>query len=631
MATPSRVRALEFPSGLEWLNTQGALRLADLRGKAVILDFWTYCCINCMHVLPDLKRLESKYEKELVVIGVHSAKFPNERVTENIRQAILRYEIAHPVVNDNELKIWQAYGVRAWPTWVLIDPEGNIAGIYPGEGNYDEVDNKIGQTVSYFRTKGLIKEEPLTLLLERNRLGPSPLSFPGKVLADASKDRLFIADSNHNRIVITRLDGEVIAVAGCGQIGSKDGPFSGASFYHPQGMALSGETLYVADTENHLLRRLDLEARTVTTLAGTGKQGGFLSVGGLGTKSDLNSPWDLALVADTLYIAMAGPHQIWAMDLGTGLVYPYAGSGREGCKDGPLDSSEFAQPSGLTTNGNRLYVADSESSSIREIDIQKERVHTLVGLALFEFNDRDGQGDAVRLQHPLGVLYHEGLIYVADTYNHKIKIVNPKDRTSRTFLGTGRPGHKDSEGAQLYEPGGISFAQGRFYIADTNNHAIRIAGSDTKVATLTLKGLSSPKKVETLLLPGAEEVPLSLKTLQADSPGQLTLDLTLPEDYHLTPTAPLLYKIEVEKGLNLDEAGEIIQLEHPQLPITLPFKTAAEAVETSLKVSLTFYYCRTDNQGVCLAKSLLWRQPLKIELEGKETKLILSYRVKEKG
>lgn len=489
MATSAGVKAPEFPQGLEWLNVTAPLQLADLRGKVVLLDFWAYCCINCMHGIPDLKKLEAKYPKELVVIGIHSAKFFNEKVTENIRQAVMRYEIEHPVVNDSELRIWRTYGARAWPTWIMVDPEGYVIGMYTGEGNYEEVDRKISDTIAYFRTKALISEEPLPLLLEKTRPGPSLLLFPGKVLADPEKDRLFIADSGHNRLVITRRDGQVIDVAGTGEIGAKDGPFDGAQFNHPQGMALENDTLYVADTENHLIRGLDFKVRTVTTVAGTGRQGGFLSVGGMGTRADLNSPWDLTLVGDKLYIAMAGPHQVWAMDLATGLVYPYAGKGREGRRDGPLDSSEFAQPSGLTTDGEKIYVADSESSSIREIDINKERVRTIVGLDLFEFGDSDGKGEAVRLQHPLGVLYHDGLLYVADTYNHKIKVVDPRERTAKTFLGTGVPGHRDGEGAEFYEPGGVSFAGDRFYIADTNNHALRVVEPFGKVNTLVLSGL----------------------------------------------------------------------------------------------------------------------------------------------
>lgn len=622
-----RVRAPEFPEGVEWLNTDRPLRLADLRGGFVLLDFWTYCCINCMHVIPDLKRLEKSYPNELVVIGVHSAKFPNEKVTENIRQAIMRYEIEHPVVNDNELEIWWSYGVRAWPTQVLIDPEGNVIGVYTGEGNYETIDRQLRESLAYFRSKGVpVGAYNYTPLLERNRLGPSPLSFPGKILADPEKDRLFISDSNHNRIIISTVEGEVIDIAGSGEMGRQDGPFEQASFFHPQGMALSasgGEALYVADTENHLIRRLDLQARTVTTIAGTGRQGGFLSLGGLGTRAELNSPWDLCLVGDKLYIAMAGSHQIWVMDLTNALVQSFAGSGREGRVDGSLEGSAFAQPSGIATDGKSLFVTDSESSSVREINLQTERVSTIVGQALFVFGDVDGQGDRVRLQHPLGILFHKGLLYVADTYNHKIKLIDPEKRTCKTFLGDGRPGYRDGAQAQFYEPGGLAYAGGKLYIADTNNHVIRV-WDNKEVSTLRLTGLKSPEKRPTIgfLLPGAKEINLSTQTLSTNSTGELIIDLHLPEGYHLSPLAPLLYSIDSQGNLVLEGEGEVVRLEGPALPIRIPFKTPGEGREFPLRLSVTFYYCREDNQGVCIADSAVWNIPIKLSAQG-ETSLRL--------
>src|SRR3972149_1096783 len=313
-AQKKSVPAPELSGGASWLNVSKLLTLADLRGKVVLLDFWTYCCINCMHIIPDLKKLEAKYPKELVVIGVHSAKFQNEREAENIRQAILRYEIEHPVINDSNLAIWQAYGARAWPTLVLIDPEGNIVGSDTGEGHYETLDKLIGKLVSEFRSKNLINEKPIPLSFEKHKLGPSFLSYPGKVLADEASNRLFIADSNHNRIVITNLEGDVLDIAGNGETGRNDGDFKDASFHHPQGMTLRGDNLYVADTENHLIRKLDLKAKTVKTIAGTGKQAAFMDTGGMGTFSSMNSPWDPAYVEGQLYIAMAGAHQIWVMD-----------------------------------------------------------------------------------------------------------------------------------------------------------------------------------------------------------------------------------------------------------------------------------------------------------------------------
>ena len=319
------------------------------------------------------------------------------------------------------------------------------------------------------------------------------LSFPGKVLADAAGDRLFISDSNHNRILITYLDGVVREIIGSSAVGLDDGDFAVATFSHPQGMALAGEVLYVADTENHALRRVDLAAGTVETVAGTGNQGYTREGRGPGRSIALSSPWDLVYHDGALYIAMAGTHQLWSMAFADGTIGTYAGSGQESLIDGPLASAALAQPSGITTDGDQLYFADSETSSVRAADLDPMgRVRTIVGLDLFMFGDVDGSEDNVRLQHPIGITWFDGTLDVADTYNHKIKRVLPATRSAFTLLGTGEPGHRDGPGrqARFDEPSGLSIANGRLYIADTNNHCVRVADLDTgEVSTLELTGL----------------------------------------------------------------------------------------------------------------------------------------------
>ena len=489
-----RPEAPELEGGVAWLNTAGPLRLKDLRGKVVLLDFWTLCCINCMHVLPDLAKLEKKYPNELVVIGVHTAKFDNEKNTESIRKAILRYEVSHPVVNDANQRIWQTYGSRSWPTLCLIDPEGYVVGATSGEGNYELLDRVIGKLIKAAKEKKTLNDKPLKFQLARGQeSGDSPLFFPGKVLADPAGKRLFIADSTHHRIVITDLDGKKIAVAGLGEPGKDDGPFAKARFNDPQGMALRGDRLYVADRRNHEIRVLDLKARTVQTIAGLGVQGADREMGGPALKTGLNSPWDLLLHKDRLYIAMAGHHQIWVMDLERGIVAPYAGNGRENIRDGTLLTSCFAQPSGLTTDGKTLFVADSEVSAVRAVSLDGgDEVKTLVGEGLFEFGDKDGEGRSVRLQHALGVAYHDGKLYVADTYNSKIKLLDPVKKTCTTFLGGETEGWL--AGPLFSEPGGICYADGKLYVADTNAHRIRVVDVKTKsVSTLKLQGVEAPK------------------------------------------------------------------------------------------------------------------------------------------
>ena len=444
-----------------------------------------------MHVFPQLRKLEQKYPNELAVVGVHSAKFTSEKDTENLRKAVLRYELEHPVVNDSEFEVWRSYGCRAWPTLMFLDPEGKVIGKQEGEITFEEFDPLIQQMVQEFDDKGLLDRTPLTHTRERE--SGSPLSFPGKLLADEGSGRLIIADSNHNRIIVATLEGEVQAIIGSGEVGLADGDFSTARFDHPQGLALEGETLYVADAENHAIRRVDLAGHSVETVAGTGRQARANRQGGAPLSSDLNSPWDLWLHEGVLYIAMAGMHQLWHLDLKGNQVLPYAGNGREAPVDGALMSASLDQPSGITSNGQTLYFADSEASAIRSADLSPDgRVATIVGSDLFVFGDVDGTGDAVRLQHPLGIDHHDGVLYVADTYNNKVKRLFPNTRSVVTLLGTGEPGHQDGDAAEarFHEPSDVSVAAGRAFVADTNNHAIRVADLETGVvSTLELRGI----------------------------------------------------------------------------------------------------------------------------------------------
>ncbi|MBD2510847.1 redoxin domain-containing protein [Nostoc muscorum FACHB-395] len=493
-----RVRAPELPHNYSWFNTDKPLSLKQLKGRVIILDFWTYCCINCLHILPNLKYLEQKYKDSLTVIGVHSAKFDNEKETENICQAILRYDVEHPVIVDSNFRLWEEYAVRAWPTLIIIDPEGYVIGQISGEGNRDTLDELIQKLIQQHQDKGTINFQELSLILEKQRQPLiTPLAFPGKVLA--TQAGLFIADSGHHRLIMSSFDGEILHLIGTGKSGLTDGAFNEAQFFAPQGMAYDAENqiLYVADTENHTLRRVDLKRQVVSAIAGTGEQSRNIHPhGGVGLETALNSPWDLVKVGNTLFIAMAGPHQIWEMDLETSMIKTYAGTGAEACVDGSLTESAFAQPSGISTDGKELYIADSEVSSIRGVGIvEPYQVRTVCGSGgLFGFGDVDGQGEDVRLQHCLGVEFAQNFIWVADTYNHKIKLVSPSGNC-QTVLGDGIAGLQDGQGknSRFFEPSGLSASSSYLYIADTNNHAIRRLDLNTfEVTTLEFFGLCAP-------------------------------------------------------------------------------------------------------------------------------------------
>lgn len=507
----------------DWVNSEPLTLKKDLKGKFVLLDFWTFCCINCQHILPELEKLEEKYPKQLVVIGVHCAKFENEKRIANVRSAVLREEILHPVLNDPEHDVWNTVGVSSWPTTLLIDPEGYAVHLRGGEFKAKEYEEILDKAIPYYRKNKTLDETPLTFKAEAKKAETSPLWFPGKVVADNDQKVLYIADTNHNRIVIADFSGKLIDTIGTGARGLTDGDYATAEFHHPNGMARVGDWLYVADTENHALRKINLKENKVVTVCGDGTQAaagfpGMKARGAAGPgkfsadpkKTKMASPWDLWVHDDALYIAMAGPHLIWKMPLDEKSISHYAGNGAEDIVDGKLNpprgpyregGASFAQPSGLTADDKWLYVADSEGSSVRMVPFDpKKDVETLVGTAdlpsgrLFKFGDKDGKPGKAMFQHCLGVAYADGKVYVADTYNNKVRVIDVKSRETTTLAGTGNEGSGDSP-AEFDHPGGISIAEGKIYLADTNNHAIRVVSiEDGSTTTLTIEGLKPPEK-----------------------------------------------------------------------------------------------------------------------------------------
>ncbi len=608
--------APEFPADVEWLNTDKPITMASLKGKVVLLDFWTYCCINCMHVIPDLKKLEAKYPKELVVIGVHSAKFENEKQTDNIRQAIMRYEIEHPVINDRDMTVWRAYGARSWPTLTLVNPLGKTIGFLSGEGIYEVFDQIIGETIRRFDAKGQIDRTPLALKLEKSK-GPRPLfAYPGKITGDAKSKRLFFSDSNNNRLIVTSLDGEILEVIGDGEIGLRDGDFATARFFRPQGLCFdtAKNALYVTDTENHAIRKVDLGKKTVETLAGTGRQSRRHNVEGVGRAVDLNSPWDLLLIGDTLHIAMAGPHQLWTLDLKTLAAKVYAGTGRENITDGPLKECALAQPSGITTDGKKLFFADSEVSAVRTADLAPDgRVETLIGEGLFKFGDVDGKFPAARLQHCIGVAWHDGFVYVADTYNHKIKRVAPQTKELTTFIGTGKSGAADGErlAATLNEPNGLCFVGDTMYVADSNNHLIRACDLKTgKVSTLAFRGLDKLARRKSPEFSG-EEVRLGAVRISPKAKA-LTLDVLLPAGTKLNLAGPSNLKATSADVKTVEVGAFNGTMKEAKVSVPIAVKPG----QTTVTLDADVYYCSKANEGLCYFKSARLHLPVEVAEAG---------------
>ncbi|MEV0282729.1 NHL domain-containing thioredoxin family protein [Kribbella sp. NPDC050820] len=452
------VRAPEL-RGRAWLNTGGkSYSISDFRGRHLLLDFWTFCCINCLHVLDELRPLEEKYGDALVIVGVHSPKFAHEGEEAAVRAAVERYEVGHPVLDDPELITWQNYTARAWPTLVLVDPNGYIVAQYSGEGHAHALDAQLAELIAEHEQAGTLTRGKSPYVAPAPE--PTDLRFPAKVVA--LDNGFLVADAGNHSIVELAADATtVVRRFGTGHRGFADGPADQATFSEPNGLtrlpadvaAELGYDVVVADTVNHALRGINLETGHVTTLVGTGKQW----MDGDGTDV-LSSPWDVAWWQDKVWIAMAGVHQLWTFDPFAKVTEVAAGTTNEGLRDGALDQAWFAQTSGLAVDGDRLWLADSEISALRWIDTE---VHTAVGTGLFDFGLRDGKASDALLQHPLGVtVLPDGSIAIADTYNGAVRRFDPRTEVVDT-MATG-----------LAEPSGAVVVGNELLVVESAAHRL---------------------------------------------------------------------------------------------------------------------------------------------------------------
>lgn len=436
-------------------------------------------------------KLEQRYPHELVIIGVASPKYPAEGVADNLRHAVQRLHIEHPVVSDPDHVVWDSYAVNAWPTLVFISPQGEVLGANAGEVPFEALDQVVGEIVQEYDREGALSRVTLDLQVTAPSRPADTLSFPGKVLV--AEDHLFIADSGHHRMLIADQAGRVEEIVGDGQPGFADGGYAEAQFDSPQGMALSPDgMLYLADAENHTIRVIDLDRRRVSTVAGNGEQAYRLRRAGPAREISLSSPYDVAVEGQSIYIAMAGLHQIWRLDLAAGTAGVWAGTGHEGIRDGNVQNAWFAQPMDLSLSDDVLYVSCGETQVIRAIDIPRGTVSTIAGRGLFEFGDVDGPAEVALLQHNQGVAAAGDTLYVADTYNNRIRAIDLATATVTSPYGSGQVGMLDGPGrnARFDEPAGIYLAGNTLYVADTNNHSIRTVDiASGHVRTLDISGL----------------------------------------------------------------------------------------------------------------------------------------------
>ncbi|MCG7427672.1 redoxin domain-containing protein [Helcobacillus sp. ACRRO] len=545
LATPERPDAPEL-RGRSWLNTGGAaLTLDDLRGKVVVLDFWTFCCVNCLHVLDELRPLEEEFGDVAVVVGVHSPKFEFERDPDALAANCERYDVHHPVLDDPELRTWTAYGAKAWPTLIVLDTHGRIAASMSGEGHRENLRGIIERLAAEGKSDGSLRRGPAPTVIEEREL--QPLRFPSKAVR-LNDGRWAVSDAGQHRVVITEADGSTVSeVIGTGQRGWADGEAGEAQFAEPNGIAVlppevadeCGYDLVVADTANHRLRGIALgharllrsrTASVVRSLAGTGRQWmqgePLASFSGSPLAFSLSTPWDLQYdpVSRQVLITMAGIHQLWAYtpavvdDNGefgdTGAIGVIAGTTQEGSVDGPLHDSWWAQPSGITVDGSgSLFVADSETSAIRMVDHERQAVTTLAGAGLFDFGYVDGPLETARFQHPLGItVMTDGRIAVADTYNGAIRIVDPS-QDSVVTIATGLNEPSDVQNADPID--GVA----QLMVVESGAHRIN--------------WISAAPAAEQHIDTGAQETQRPVTDVPAD--GRLRVDVlfTPPEGHKL--------------------------------------------------------------------------------------------------
>ena len=641
------VECPDFAKGSDWINSRPLSLNNELKGKVVLLDFFTYCCINCQHVLPKLRALETKYGEDgsggVVVVGVHSAKFSAERETKNIAAAVERYDVKHPVINDEKMELWNAIGVSSWPTLVLLGPKGNLLAVWSGERQEQDVDMIIAAALEYYTDD--VDHRPLPAAPKRDsalrNLADSPFRYPGKLAFSEDGKSLFVSDTGNNRIVQSdSITSKVVKIFGNGEskLADSSDPAT-ASFHAPQGIVEHNGVLYVADNESHAVRAIDIASGKVQTIGGNGEQGFDYSAGRVGKSQQLSSPWDVEVVNDTLYVAMAGTHQIWSLALPPkGTFGPYlnpwtvfSGSGRELEKNALLGrQAGWAQPSHLSAAEDGLmFVADSESSSVRAIDTTagSHPTKTLAGgdglLAenLFAFGDKEGRGARARFQHPLAVCFDDKrkVLYVADSYNHRIKIIEESGE-AKNFCGKGTPGFRDgaAKEAMFWEPAGLALSPdgSHLYVADTNNFAIRAIDLNTK-NTSTITIAVAPPGASTQ----ADDKPLIVNRRRAvkipcgpvNRTGQVSFVINLPEKSHFTPGTSSRFQLNLigtspEAGQSstqmtkLSSGAMALKGQAGRFDIDLSSFSRKLKSVGSLEVESVTYYC-TEEDDVCRVES----------------------------
>lgn len=602
--------------GDTWFGTTNPrLGIADFKGRFLLLDFWTLCCVNCHHVLAELRPVEEKFKDVLTVVGVHSPKFEYEKLPESVAAAIDRHEIRHPVLNDPNMTTWQSYGVRAWPTLVLVDPKGEIIATYSGEGHAHAIEALLEKLVPEYEASGdLVKGAGLY-----KPPAPSSLALkqPGKIVSVPAAYQpllggaeLLVSNSGaHNLIGLTASNLlDPVVTIGRGVRGSSNGAFDSASFAEPYGAVfLEGELaksvgahLLVADTANHLIRAINLESKTIFTIAGTGSQWMQAdATTGPALEINMSTPWDIEVFEDQLLIAMAGEHRIWKYDFQAKTLGIFAGTTNEGLVDGNLAEAWFAQPSALAKSiftPGKIWIIDAETSALRSV--QNGKITSQIGKGLFDFGHVDGPADQALLQHPLGLIeLPDGTLLIADTYNRAIRKYSPTTNSVSTIA------------RNLLEPSDLQLIE--------TAHGPKLAIVEAAANKITLLPIEAEALVQGNAMrtarPALEVLPgeLSIDVTFSAPPGQKLDDRYGPSTYLVVSSTP--------KELLLEGAGNSTEL----LRRIVLNPAVREGV---LHVAAKGASCDESEQGAqCHIHQQDWGIPIKVSVTGSRTvELVLS-------
>lgn len=607
----------------QWFNLSKNLKVEDLEGRLVLLDFWTYACIDCLQSVPEIKALQERFGDKLLVIGVHSGKFPSEKNPQSIREAVIKYDINYPVIDDSDLKIWNQFNVKAWPTVVLISPRGKVEARFEGANKYDALFSKVKKLIRKYDF--MIDPKPLPVVLEKNKIAHNILNFPTKIeyaknlkYQDKSGPALIISNSSDNNIIISSLGGRIIDKIGNKEVGLKDGNFKDASFNHPTGLLYQDNILYVADRGNNAIRKVDFVKGEVTTIIGFGGIRGDIIKDKIAAKDvKLSSPEDLQFFPnqDSIIIANLGTNQLLKYDVKNNMISPFAGDGKRDMVNGIYPKNSLAQPSGLSVAKNKLYFVDAYSSALRSVD-EAGRVETLIGQGLDKFGNKNGKKSEALMQNPLGIYADKNAIYVADSYNHMVRKYDYSSQSMSTYSGNGVKSDDIGQTTSYNEVSDIIFVDNKAYIVDSHNNRIVVKnGSKTAILDI-LPALRLPQDGLLEYLPNLEKLPNS--TIKSNEP--INLAIRMDDGWKINEAAPSFFNlVEISGGKeanliasydwNMVKSGSI------KLPKMSPVK--------QYYLQGTVYYCEDREDALCFIKSYEAKILPSITSDVKEIKILL--------